>query len=52
MPGNPLEDISEIRRIRLVMKDGVAYLPADMHRAMGIEPFVDPVVLPSPESED
>ncbi|WP_138512679.1 amidohydrolase family protein [Maricaulis alexandrii] len=52
VPGNPLEDISEIRRIRLVMKDGVAYLPADMHRAMGIEPFVDPVVLPSPESED
>lgn len=52
VPGNPLENISEIRRIRLVMKDGVAYLPAEMHRAMGIDPFVEPVVLPTAGAAD
>ncbi|WP_203290656.1 amidohydrolase family protein [Maricaulis parjimensis] len=52
VPGNPLEDISEIRRIRLVMKNGVAYLPAEMHRAMGIDPFVEPVALPAAQEDD
>ena len=46
VPGNPLEDISAIRQIRLVMKDGVAYRPADIHRALGIQPFAEPVALP------
>lgn len=43
--GNPLEDISEIRRIRLVMKDGTAYLPAEIHERLGIEPFAEPVTI-------
>jgi len=46
IPNDPLEDISNIREIRLVMKDGVAYLPAEIHRALGIQPFAEPVTLP------
>ena len=46
IPNDPLEDISNIRAIRLVMKDGVAYLPAEIHRALGIQPFAEPVILP------
>jgi hypothetical protein len=46
IPNDPLENISSIREIRLVMKDGVAYLPAEIHRALGIQPFAEPVTLP------
>ncbi|WP_440959217.1 amidohydrolase family protein [Oceanicaulis sp. LC35] len=48
IPNDPLENISNIREIRLVMKDGVAYLPAEIHRALGIQPFAEPVALPEP----
>lgn len=49
--GNPLEDISEIRRIRLVMKDGMAYLPAEIHESLGIRPFADPVTIRRPAND-
>jgi imidazolonepropionase-like amidohydrolase len=51
-PDDPVQDISAIRRIRLVMKDGVAYLPARMHQAMGIRPFAEPVEIRAPRTED
>jgi len=38
---NPLEDISAVRRPRLVIKGREAWRPAELDRAMGIEPFVD-----------
>jgi cytosine/adenosine deaminase-related metal-dependent hydrolase len=41
--GNPTDDISVIRRIKLVMKEGVAYYPAEIHEATGIKPFADPM---------
>jgi cytosine/adenosine deaminase-related metal-dependent hydrolase len=40
--GKPTENISDIRRISLVMKDGVVYFPAEVHEAMGVKRFVDP----------
>ena len=36
--GNPAEHISDIRRCRLVMKDGALYNSADMYAAAGIQP--------------
>ena len=36
--GNPVENISDIRRCQLVMKDGVVYKSADVYRAVGIAP--------------
>jgi hypothetical protein len=40
---DPTKDISAIRRIGLVMKEGVLYYPAEIHQAIGIKPFVPPV---------
>ena len=36
--GNPAEHISDIRRCRLVMKDGTLYKSADLYAAVGIQP--------------
>lgn len=36
--GNPAEHISDIRRCRVVMKDGVMYNSADLYAAVGIQP--------------
>ena len=36
--GNPAQNISDIRRCRLVMKDGVVYNSDDVYRAVGIAP--------------
>jgi hypothetical protein len=36
--GNPVERISDIRRCRLVMKNGVVYKSADLYGAVGIKP--------------
>lgn len=36
--GNPVEHISDIRRCRLVMKNGTLYKSADLYAAVGIKP--------------
>ena len=41
--GDPTENISAIRRINLVMKEGVAYYPAEIYEATGIKPFAAPL---------
>lgn len=52
IPGDPTADISAIRQIRLVMKDGVAYLPSEIHEALGVRPFVAPAVIQPPAVHD
>ncbi|MFL5302517.1 MAG: amidohydrolase family protein, partial [Anaeromyxobacteraceae bacterium] len=37
--GDPLKDMSRIRRVRMVMKDGAIFFPEEIHRALGVKPF-------------
>lgn len=37
--GDPLKNISDIRRVELTMKDGVIYDPAKIYSAMGVQPI-------------
>ncbi len=45
LDGNPLEDISAIRRATLVMKGNTAYRPDALYKVVGVKPFVDSVAL-------
>ncbi|GAW41104.1 imidazolonepropionase [Brevundimonas sp. SH203] len=48
IPGDPTQDINAIRAIRMVMKGGVVYFPSEIHQALGVRPFADPVVIQPP----
>ena len=41
--GDLTKDISAIRSINLVMKDGVVYYPSEIYEAVGIKPFAKPI---------
>ncbi len=40
--GDPTKDISDIRRVSYVLKDGVGFAPASIYEAFGIRRFSDP----------
>ncbi len=40
--GDPTKDISDIRRVSYVLKDGVGYSPADLYGTIGVRRFADP----------
>jgi hypothetical protein len=42
LDGDPTQDISTVRRARLVMKEGVAYYPSEVFEAVGVKRFADP----------
>jgi imidazolonepropionase-like amidohydrolase len=48
--GDPTQDISKIRNVRMTMKGGVAYYPGEIYRYLDIEPFSPPpsVTAPAP----
>jgi hypothetical protein len=48
IPGDPSKNISAIRSIQLVMKDGVIYYPQELYQAVGIKPFAPPPPLTTP----
>ena len=51
LAADPTEDISAIRQPRLVLSGGVAYLPDQIYRALGIKPFTQPPpIQPAPGS--
>ncbi|MGQ0585612.1 MAG: amidohydrolase family protein [Gammaproteobacteria bacterium] len=41
--GDPTVDIGDLRRIGLVMKDGVVYYPSEIYPELGVKPFAPPV---------
>ncbi len=41
--GDPTTNISDIRKVALVLKDGNAYYPSEIDTALGIKPFADSV---------
>jgi len=41
--GDPTKNISDIRKVALVVKGDVAYYPAEVHEALGIKPFTAPL---------
>ncbi len=47
--GDPTRNISDIRHIAMVFKDGVAYYPAEIYKAIGIEPFAPAVAATVPK---
>jgi cytosine/adenosine deaminase-related metal-dependent hydrolase len=46
--GDPLEDISALRRVALTLTGQRLYQPAALHRALGIEPFAHALAPPQP----
>ncbi|MBZ6377585.1 amidohydrolase [Pacificimonas flava] len=48
--GNPLEDLALLHDIRMVVKDGTVYFPADIWTAVGVEPFAGPPEITMPAS--
>ncbi len=38
--GDPTQNISDIRKVALVIKNGTAYSPSEVYEALGIKPFV------------
>ncbi|MFV3127046.1 amidohydrolase family protein [Niveispirillum sp. KHB5.9] len=48
--GNPLENLGAIRRIRMVVKDGAVYYPAEILEALGIRPFATPPTVTLPDT--
>jgi len=46
--GDPTKDISDIRKVALVLKGDTAYYPSEILEAVGIKPFAEPVkVMPA-----
>ncbi len=46
--GDPTSNISDIRNIALVIKNGSAYYPGDVYEALGIKPFAPPLRIEPP----
>ena len=45
VPGDPTEDLLQLRRISMVVSDGIVYFPSEIYPSFGIRPFTDvPVV--------
>jgi imidazolonepropionase-like amidohydrolase len=41
--GDPTRDISDIRKVAVVLKGDTAYYPSEIFDALGVKPFADPV---------
>jgi cytosine/adenosine deaminase-related metal-dependent hydrolase len=43
--GDPTQNISDVRKVALVVKGDKAYYPSEIYEALGIKPFVKPVTV-------
>jgi imidazolonepropionase-like amidohydrolase len=50
VPGDPTRNISDIRKIRMVMKGAAIYFPQEIYQELGIQPFVTPPPIRKPQS--
>ena len=41
IPGDPTKELKAIKRIRMVLKDGVVYFPSEVYPYFGIKPFAE-----------
>lgn len=41
VPGDPTQDLSEIKTVSMVAADGIVYYPTEIYPEFGIEPFTD-----------
>ncbi len=48
IPGNPLTDIKAIKTIRMVVKDGLIYLPEEIYPEFSIRPFASAPLIKVP----
>tara|TARA_B110000116_G_scaffold175859_1_gene152108 strand:- start:268 stop:609 length:342 start_codon:yes stop_codon:yes gene_type:complete len=39
--GNPLNDMSDIRKVSLVIKNGKMFKPSELFKAVGVKPLID-----------
>ena len=48
VPGDPTQDLGELRKIRMVAADGVLYFPEEVYPEFGIKPFASapPLTVP------
>jgi hypothetical protein len=40
--GDPSVNISDIRKVSMVMKNGFIYFPAELYEALGVKRFTEP----------
>ncbi len=48
--GDPTKEISDIRRISYVLKEGIGYVPAELYEAFGVRRFAEPPQVTQPGS--
>jgi imidazolonepropionase-like amidohydrolase len=41
VPGDPVADITALKTVAMVVKDGTVYFPTEAYRKLGIKPFTD-----------
>lgn len=51
VPGDPTQDLGELKKARMVVKDGVVYFPSELYAAYGIKPFSTPPRVDEPALE-